>query len=111
MCLSVRLPPPSYVLRHNVGNKHIERRQQFPFQNQDQMYGAHALLGTLFEDSGQKLEQFFDDVQKHFVLPIERFVARDSKECKLLKRQLDEREEKYLKHLRKCVGLVAWQAG
>lgn len=89
------------MLRHNVGNKYIERRQQYFFQKQNEMFNAHSLFGSLFEESGLKLEQFFDDVQTHFVMPIERFVEVDNKELKNLKRHLDEREEKYLKHLRK----------
>jgi len=90
-----------YVLRNSIGSKHIDKRQSYFFQNQDKMFNAHALLGNLFEDSGRKLEKFFNDVQTHFVMPIEAFVANDSKECKLLKRRLDEREDKYMKHLRK----------
>ena len=73
---------------------------------QDRMFDAHCMLGDMFLDSGEKLERFFNDVQNHFVMPIESFVANDSKECKILKRHLDEREEKYLKHLRKCVHNV-----
>ena len=90
-----------YVLRNSIGSKHIDKRQDYFFQNQDKMFNAHALLGNLFQDAGKNIQQFFDDVQKHFVMPIEAFVETDSKEVKLLKRRLDEREEKYMKHLRK----------
>ena len=71
------------------------------FHNQDEMFDAHRLLGNMFVESSAKLEGFFDTIHHEFVVPIERFLAHESKECKLLKRKMDEREEKYFKYLRK----------